>query len=205
MTAGGCKESYCEGYVDQQSGSSSVISAGNNLQINAGSLTNIGGLIAAGNTATIAVAGPVVNEAQTLNAYWHSHWVQETGMFSSDKRHDVWACGSPAECTALYGSAYTSTGGTIDPPQPVGNIAATIQAPNLSMVTRWVSPDEASQWLATQGTAIPSGIGAGGRVYVTTPGAPQHGAQARCRSIWRFLNPRSARLATHNGGRYSNR
>ncbi len=133
MTAGGYKESYCEGYVDQQSGSSSVISAGNNLQINAGTLTNIGSLIAAGNNATINVAGPVVNEAQTLNAYWHSHWVQKTGMFSSDKRHDIWACGSAAECTALYGSAYTSTGGTIDPPQPVGNIAATIQAPNLSI------------------------------------------------------------------------
>ncbi|WP_246637197.1 two-partner secretion domain-containing protein [Burkholderia catarinensis] len=133
MTAGGYKESYCEGYVDQQSGSSSVISAGNNLQVNAGSLTNIGSLIAAGNNATIAVAGPVVNEAQVLNAYWHSHWVQETGMFSSDKRHDIWACGTPEQCQALYGSAYTSTGGTIDPPTPVGNIAATIQAPNLSI------------------------------------------------------------------------
>jgi filamentous hemagglutinin len=138
MTAGGYKESYCEGYVDQQSGDSSVISAGNNLQITAGSLTNIGSLIAAGNNATISVAGPVVNEAQTLNAYWHSHWVQETGMFSSDKRHDIWACGSAAECTALYGSAYTSVGGTIDPPQPVGNIAATIQAPNLSISSNGV-------------------------------------------------------------------
>ena len=133
MTAGGYKESYCEGYVDQQSGSSSVISAGNNLQISAGTLTNIGSLIAAGTSATINVTGPVINEAQTLNAYWHSHWVQETGMFSSDKRHDIWACGSAAECTALYGTAYTNTGGTIDPPQPVGNIAATIQAPNLSI------------------------------------------------------------------------
>ncbi|MGZ2748587.1 two-partner secretion domain-containing protein [Burkholderia stagnalis] len=133
MTAGGYKESYCEGYVDQQSGSSSVISAGNNLQVSAGSLTNIGSLIAAGNNATIAVAGPVVNEAQVLNAYWHSHWVQETGMFSSDKRHDIWACGTPEQCKALYGSAYTSTGGAIDPPTPVGNIAATIQAPNLSI------------------------------------------------------------------------
>ncbi|WP_063899062.1 filamentous hemagglutinin N-terminal domain-containing protein [Burkholderia ubonensis] len=133
MTAGGYKESYCEGYVDQQSGSSSVISAGNNLQINAGSLTNIGSLIAAGSNATIAVAGPVVNEAQVLNAYWHSHWVQETGMFSSDKRHDIWACGTPEQCKALYGSAYTSTGGVIDPPTPVGNIASTIQAPNLSI------------------------------------------------------------------------
>ncbi|MFM0081658.1 filamentous hemagglutinin N-terminal domain-containing protein [Paraburkholderia sediminicola] len=135
MTAGGYKESYCEGYVDQQTGNSSVISAGNNLQINAGSLTNIGSLITAGTSASINVAGPVVNEAQTLNAYWHSHWVQETGDFSPDKRHDVWACGSVAECTALYGSAYTSAGGTIDPPTPVGNIAATIQAPNLSITS----------------------------------------------------------------------
>ncbi|QCP52387.1 filamentous hemagglutinin N-terminal domain-containing protein [Trinickia violacea] len=135
MTAGGYKESYCEGYVEQQSGSSSVIGAGNNLQINAGSLTNIGSLIAAGTSATINVTGPVVNEAQTLNAYWHSHWVQETGDFSPDKRHDVWACGSVAECTQLYGSAYTNVGGSIDPPTPVGNIAATIQAPNLTVTS----------------------------------------------------------------------
>ncbi len=133
MTAGGYKESYCEGYVDRQSGSTSVISAGNTLDINAGSLTNIGSLIAAGNSASIGVAGPVINEAQTLNAYWHSHWVQETGMFSKDRRHDIWACGTPEQCKALYGSAYTSTGGAIDPPTPVGNIAATIQAPNLSI------------------------------------------------------------------------
>ena len=135
MTAGGYKESYCEAYVDQQSGTSSVISAGNNLQINAGSLTNIGSLISAGTSATINVAGPVVNEAQTLSAYWHSEWVQETGDFSPDIRHNVWACGSVAECTALYGSAYTSVGGAIDPPTPVGNIAATIEAPNLSITS----------------------------------------------------------------------
>ena len=133
MTAGGYNGSYCEGYVDQQSGNSSNITAGNNLLITAGSLANIGSLISAGTSATINVAGPVVNEAQTLNAYWHSHWVQETGDFDPDIRHDVWACGSVAECTQLYGSAYTRVGGTIDPPQPVGNIAATIQAPNLSI------------------------------------------------------------------------
>ncbi|MBJ9673106.1 DUF637 domain-containing protein [Burkholderia gladioli] len=56
-------------------------------------------------------------------------------MFSKDKRHDIWACGTPEQCQALYGSAYTSTGGQIDPPTPVGNIAATIQAPNLSIVS----------------------------------------------------------------------
>ena len=133
MTAGGYKESYCESYVDQQSGNSSNITAGNSLQVTAGSLANIGSLISAGTSATINVSGPVINEAQTLNAYWHSHWVQETGDFDPDIRHDVWACGSVAECTQLYGSAYTRVGGTIDPPQPVGNIAATIQAPNLSI------------------------------------------------------------------------
>ncbi|MFP3558077.1 hypothetical protein SB861_46555 [Paraburkholderia sp. SIMBA_049] len=97
MTAGGYRENYCEEYVDQRSGGSSVIGAGNNLQVNAGSLTNIGSLISAGNSATISVAGPVVNEAQTLYAYWHSHWVQETGDFSPDKRHDIWACCSPEQ------------------------------------------------------------------------------------------------------------
>lgn len=61
--------------------------------------------------------------------------MQETGDFSPDKRHDVWACGSVAECTALYGTAYSGTGGTIDPPTPVGNIAATIQAPNLTITS----------------------------------------------------------------------
>jgi hypothetical protein len=38
----------------------------------------------------------------------------------SDIRHNVWACGSVEEGTALYGSAYTSVGGTIDPPDGGG-------------------------------------------------------------------------------------
>ncbi len=135
MSEGGYKESYCEGYVDQQSGDSSVISAGHNLDIQAGTLTNVGSLITAGVNATINVAGPVVNQQQTLNAYWHSHWVQETSVFSPDKRHEVWGCGSAAECTALYGNAYTNVGGVIDPPTPVGNIAAAIQAPNLTVTS----------------------------------------------------------------------
>ncbi|VVD71273.1 tRNA nuclease CdiA-2 [Pandoraea iniqua] len=135
MTAGGYKESYCEAYVDQQSGNSSIIGAGNSLTINAGSLTNVGSLITAGLNATINVSGPVVNSAQTLNAYWHSHWVEETGMFDPDKRHDVWSCGSSAECSSLYGDAYNSVGGVINPPTPVGNVAATIQAPNLTVTS----------------------------------------------------------------------
>ncbi len=76
-----------------------------------------------------------LNQAQTLNAYWHSHWVQDRGDFKKDATHEVWGCGSSAECTALYGSAYTNVGGVIDPPTPVGNIASTIQAPNLSITS----------------------------------------------------------------------
>jgi len=135
MTSGGYKESYCEAYVEQQSGNSSNISAGNGLTINAGSLTNVGSQISAGQSATINVSGPIVNSEQTLNAYWHSEWVQQTSLFSSDKRNNVWACGSVAECTAIYGSAYTSVGGVIDPPTPIGNIAATIEAPNLTITS----------------------------------------------------------------------
>nr|WP_257829753.1 hypothetical protein [Burkholderia glumae] len=66
------------------------------------------------------------------------HGVHRRSRYSiicSDKRHDIWACGSVAECTALYGRAYTNSGGQIDPPTPVGNIAATIQAPNLSITS----------------------------------------------------------------------
>ncbi|WP_449412391.1 two-partner secretion domain-containing protein [Pandoraea soli] len=161
MTAGGYKESYCEAYVDQQSGNSSIIGAGNNLTINAGSLTNVGSLITAGLSATINVSGPVVNTAQTLNAYWHSHWVEETGMFDADKRHDVWSCGSAAECSSLYGDAYNSVGGVINPPTPVGNIAATIQAPNLTVTSggRIVNVGNVvGQSVSLTGTSLINGI-----------------------------------------------
>lgn len=133
MTAGGYKNGYCEAYVEQQPGGSSTISAGNHVSVQAGTLTNIGSLITAGTSATIHVQGPIVNRAQTLNAYWHSHWTQETGLFSADKTHDTWACGSAAACAQIYGSAYT--GGAIDPPTPIGNIAGTIQAPNLNITS----------------------------------------------------------------------
>lgn len=54
--------------------------------------------------------------------------------FSESSR--AWAgCGSAAECTALYGSAYANVGGEIDPPTPVGNIASAIRAPNLTVAS----------------------------------------------------------------------
>jgi len=42
-------------------------------------------------------------------------------------------------------------------------------------MSRWVSPEEAKLWIANGGTKIPGNVGAGGRVYVTTPGAPRPG------------------------------
>lgn len=47
--------------------------------------------------------------------------------------------------------------------------------PGYTPVSRWVSPEEVSQWMQNGGTAIPNGVGAGGRVYVTTPGAAKPG------------------------------
>ncbi len=176
MTAGGYKESYCEAYVDQQSGDSSIISAGHDLNMQAGTLTNVGSLITAGVKATVNVAGPVVNQEQTLNAYWHSHWVQETGMFSSDKRHEQWGCGSAAECTALYGSAYTNVGGAIDPPTPVGNIAATIEAPNLTVTSGGKIINVGNvigQSVTLTGTNLANGITKSNTYTPTVGNAPQ--------------------------------
>jgi hypothetical protein len=42
-------------------------------------------------------------------------------------------------------------------------------------VSRWVDAAEAEKWLANGGTKIPGDIGAGGRVYVTAPGATKPG------------------------------
>ena len=48
--------------------------------------------------------------------------------------------------------------------------------PGYVPVSRWVSPEEAAEWMKNGGTAIPAGVGgSAGRVYVTVPGANQPG------------------------------
>lgn len=47
--------------------------------------------------------------------------------------------------------------------------------PGYISVSRWVSADEIPYWIQNGGTAIPNGIGVGGRVYVTIPGAARPG------------------------------
>lgn len=48
-------------------------------------------------------------------------------------------------------------------------------------VHRWADMKEVNEWMLRQGTAIPLGIGAGGRVFVTLPGAPKPGGTGPCR------------------------
>lgn len=61
--------------------------------------------------------------------------------------------------------------------------------PGYVEVHRWVNMNEVQLWMANQGTAIPPGIGAGGRVYVTLPEAPRPGGTGPCRI--EFFFPRA--------------
>ena len=56
-------------------------------------------------------------------------------------------------------------------------------------VHRWVDMNEVRKWMSAQGTIIPPDIGAGGRVYVTLPGAPKPGGTGPCRN--EFFFPRA--------------
>lgn len=59
---------------------------------------------------------------------------------------------------------------------PRGSGAANGPLPSgYATVSRWVSPEEATLWIENQGTVIPNGVGAGGRVYVTDLGAAKPG------------------------------
>jgi filamentous hemagglutinin len=55
---------------------------------------------------------------------------------------------------------------------------------------------ESNAWMRSGGTSIPAGIGAGGRVYVTLPGAPKPPGTGPCR-IEFFIASRALQLAGH--------
>jgi hypothetical protein len=48
-------------------------------------------------------------------------------------------------------------------------------------VSRWANADEVSRWLGNGGTAIPTNLGAGGRVYVTDLGSAKPGGTGEFR------------------------
>ncbi|MHA6846608.1 two-partner secretion domain-containing protein [Ralstonia syzygii] len=93
--AGGCnaggtyKESQCASDQTTAAGPAGVISAARDVNLSGTTLTNNGALITGGRNVTVNMAGNVDNNSIALNASWYGHWVEETGMFSSDKRHET--------------------------------------------------------------------------------------------------------------------
>lgn len=121
---------YCDAFTDQQSGDASTITANRNLSFTLGTLVNTGSLITAGNQASIAAASTVTNQDQTLNAYWHDAFY--TGVVGGSKPPDNFGCGTGANCSTLFGSAYHASD-SVQPPTPYKSLSGTIQAPSLSM------------------------------------------------------------------------
>jgi len=93
--AGGCnaggtyKESQCASDEMTQAGPAGVISAARDVKLSGTTLTNNGALITGGRNVTVSMAGGIDNTSIALNANWHGLWVEETGLFSSDIRHNT--------------------------------------------------------------------------------------------------------------------
>ncbi|KVG57943.1 filamentous hemagglutinin N-terminal domain-containing protein [Burkholderia territorii] len=123
----------CEAMVDNQSGPPSIINAGRNLGVTAGSMLNTGSVVTAGQAATINLlsTNALTNQDQVLNAYWHSH--SNEVINGSYVWHDNYGCTDLASCQQIWGSAWTGTNEPLSPPSPVGTIYGLIQAPTLTV------------------------------------------------------------------------
>ncbi len=121
---------YCDAFTDQQSGDASTITANRNLSFSVGTLVNTGSLITAGAQASIAATSTVTNQDQTLNAYWHDAFYGI--VIGGSKPPDNFGCGTAANCSTLFGSAYHG-GDSVQPPTPYKSLSGTIQAPSLSV------------------------------------------------------------------------
>ncbi|SFD39461.1 hypothetical protein, partial [Collimonas sp. OK412] len=77
---------------------------------------------------------------------------------------------------AVVGDAVPTLGPgwSVTAPRGLGSATGPLP-PGYTTVSRWVSPDEAATWMQNGGTAIPTGIGAGNRVYVTALDAAKPG------------------------------
>jgi filamentous hemagglutinin len=93
----------CEAMVDNQSGPPSIINAGRNLGVTAGSMLNTGSVVTAGQAATINLssANALTNQDQVLNAYWHSH--SNEVINGSYVWHDNYGCTDLASCQQMWG------------------------------------------------------------------------------------------------------
>lgn len=147
--AGGCnaggtyKESQCASDETTAAGPAGVISAARDVNLSGTTLTNNGALITGGRTVTVNMAGNVDNNSIALNANWHGHWVEETGMFSSDKRHEtngVAVLGNLASgIQAGNVLSVTSGGRTVNTGNLLGN---TVDLTSASLVNGITSPTQ---------------------------------------------------------------
>ncbi|MHA6902885.1 beta strand repeat-containing protein [Ralstonia syzygii subsp. celebesensis] len=147
--AGGCnaggtyKESQCASDETTASGPAGVISAARDVNLSGTTLTNNGALITGGRNVTVNMAGNVENNSIALNANWYGHWVEETGMFSSDKRHEtngVAVLGNLASgIQAGNALSVTSGGRTVN----TGNLlGSTVDLTSASLVNGITSPTQ---------------------------------------------------------------
>ncbi|MDK1383371.1 hemagglutinin repeat-containing protein, partial [Ralstonia nicotianae] len=147
--AGGCnaggtyKESQCASDETTAAGPAGVISAARDVNLSGTTLTNNGALITGGRNVTVNMAGNVDNNSIALNANWYGHWVEETGMFSSDKRHEtngVAVLGNLASgIQAGNALSVTSGGATVN----TGNLlGSTVDLTSAALVNGITSPSQ---------------------------------------------------------------
>ncbi|MCO8579876.1 filamentous hemagglutinin N-terminal domain-containing protein [Burkholderia multivorans] len=168
----GAFQHYCDAFVDMQSGDASTISANRNLSISAGSVTNTGSLITAGGQATVTATSGVMNQDQTLNAYWHdAFW---GGIVGGSPPPDNFGCGNSGTCSTLFGSAYQSNAG-IQPPTPYKSLPGTMQAPSLTVTAGGAvqnSGNVMGQQVSVTGATLVNGL-TSPSVYTPQPTASQ--------------------------------
>lgn len=166
----GCA-SNCEAYVDVQSAAPATITAGHDVNVNAGSFANTGSLVTGLNNVTINASGSASNDNQYLGAYWHAN------LKYYDARFPAWGCAAnPGLCASLYGSAWqgAQSQGPAGLPSGVGLpdfIAGTIQAgnalavnsPTLTNTGNVISPN-----VALTGSTLVNGL-ANPNVYTPPP------------------------------------
>ncbi|SPK73985.1 Filamentous hemagglutinin, N-terminal:Adhesin HecA 20-residue repeat x2 [Cupriavidus taiwanensis] len=160
--AGGCnpggtyKESNCSANETTAAGPAGVISAARDVNLSGTTLTNTGALITGGRDVTIKVDAPVNNNSIALNAEWVGRWVEKTGYFSPDKRHDTGG-------TAVLGSIESgiqagnelsvNAGGEIT---NTGNLmGATVDLTGAALVNGYTSPTQPTPPSTTPKQVIP--------------------------------------------------
>ncbi|HDR8934503.1 beta strand repeat-containing protein [Burkholderia vietnamiensis] len=153
----GCT-SNCEAYVDVKSADPGTITANHNVNLTAGTFSNIGSLVTAQNVVTINASQSASNGNQYLNAYWRS------SVPFQGSNYVAWGCANnPSLCANLYGSAYNA-GDAQDPaglPSSVGMsdfVPGTIQAGNTLVVN--------SPTLTTTGNVIGPNVALTGATLV---------------------------------------